>query len=266
MTIPENLSSSLDRADEILKHLLAEYDACLRNRSVSARAVHVTHEICEKLCGTLDRTARRYWELHISPTLIEKERKWAKVYFPITKDKADLESTLGRWYWKAVRANHQALYDYLLSKQPFTNTANRWIAVIHDLAVNSKHVDLVPQMRHEEVIRTSVIGQDGGSVSWGAGGMTIRGPKASVGFGPGGGAIGITSKGAVFSGDVRVMGAPIDTDTQRTLPTAGVTDKVDVWARFLISGHSDDAAELCRVACNGTRHIVTEMCDLFCPS
>ncbi len=263
MTIPENLAASLDRADEILKDLLTEYDSCFHSRNVSARAVQLTHEVCEKLNGVLDRTARRYWELCIFPILTEKDRKWAKVYFPITKDKANLDSTMGRWCWNNVRTDHQALYDYLLSQQPFENTGNRWIPVIHDLAVNSKHIDLIPQTRHEEVIRTTVIGRDGGSVSWGPGGMTINGPKANIGFGPGGGAICITSQGAVFSGDVRVMGVPVDTNVQRPLPTAGVIAKVDVWVRFLISGHSDDAAELCRVACIGTRRIVTEMCSLF---
>lgn len=263
MTIPENLAASLDRADELLKELLTEYEACFISRSVSARAIQLTHEVCEKLNGVLDRTARRYWELYILPILTEKERKRAKVYFPITKDRKSLDSTLGRWYWKAAGAEHQALYDYLLSQQPFENTGNRWLPVIHDLAVSSKHIDLIPQMRHEEVIRTTVIGREGGTVSWGVGGMIITGPKASIGFGPSGGAIGITSEGAFFSGDVRIMGVPVNAKTQQIFPTTGVIQKVDVWTRFLIAGHSYDAAELCRDACTGTRRMVTEMCLRF---
>ena len=53
-----NIAASLDRSDELLKELLAEYDRSLKDKAVSARALQLTHEICERLRSTLDRIAR----------------------------------------------------------------------------------------------------------------------------------------------------------------------------------------------------------------
>lgn len=53
-----NIKASLDRADELLKELLAEYNKSLHNKDVSARATQLTHEVCERLRSVLDRLAR----------------------------------------------------------------------------------------------------------------------------------------------------------------------------------------------------------------
>jgi hypothetical protein len=93
----ENLERSLDRADVLLTELLAEYDSSLTQKAVSGDAVERTHDICEKLRGILDRTARRYWDLKVSPHLSEEDRKKASVYFPVAPDQNGFDSTLGRW-------------------------------------------------------------------------------------------------------------------------------------------------------------------------
>jgi hypothetical protein len=59
----DNLERSLDRADVLQTELLAEYDSSLTQKAVSGDAVERTHDVCEKLRGILDRTARRYWDL-----------------------------------------------------------------------------------------------------------------------------------------------------------------------------------------------------------
>ncbi len=238
MPYPRNLAVSLDRADELLKELLAEYETCLRSKSVTDRAVQLTHDVCERLRSVLDRTARRYWEIHISPVITEEDRKAASIYFPIAKNIASMDSILGRWRWKAVRHQHQPAYDYLLAQQPFSNTNNRWLAVIDELAVAGKHIDLVPQTRTEE--KRITVSRGGGSVTYN---------PAAVKFGS--------------AGTVRLAGALVDPRTQRIIPTDGVTERVELWVSFVISSHNINAAGLCKEACAGTRRIATEMSDQF---
>ena len=230
-----NIATSLDRADELLQDLLAEYEACLRSRAVSDRAVQLTHDVCERVRSVLDRVARRYWEVHISPAIAQDDRRIATVYFPVAKDIASMDSTLGRWRWKAVRDAHHPLYDYLLAQQPFSHASNNWLTVVNDLAVASKHIDLVPQTRSEE--RRTTVSGPGGSVSW--------------------------NQGVTFGSGVSVMGAPVDPRTQRIVPTPGVVERVETWVAFIISTHNVNAAWLCREACAGTRRVATEMSDRF---
>ncbi len=231
----QNLALSLDRADELLKELLAEYDASLQAKVVNPKAVHLTHEVCERLRSVLDRVARRYWDLHIAPNLSDDDKRAAGVYFPIAPDQNGLDSILGRWRWKTVRAQHQAIYDYFLKYQPFQHPANKWLVILNDLAVQGKHIDLVPQRRLEEHR------------------VTVTGHGASVNWGP----------GVTFGGGVSVMGAPIDPATQRIMPTPGVTERVERWVSFVIEGHGVNAAGFCNEACAKTRRIVTEMTDQF---
>jgi hypothetical protein len=54
-----NLSSSLKRAEELFGELRSEHAKALADKNVGDKTVHLTHEIMEKLRGTLDRTARR---------------------------------------------------------------------------------------------------------------------------------------------------------------------------------------------------------------
>lgn len=230
-----NLAISLDRADELLKEMLAEYAASLHAKSVSPRAVHLTHEVCERLRSVLDRVTRRYWELHVAPQLSPADRQAAAIYFPIAPDQNSFDSTLGRWRWKAVKGQHQPIYNYLLKLQPFHDSGYHWLMILNDLAVQGKHIDLVPQKRTEE--RRVTVSNSGGSVSWGT--------------------------GVVFGSGVRVMGAPVDPRTQRIVPTPGVTERIETWVSFLIEGHGVNAAGFCQEACAKTRQIVIDMTDQF---
>lgn len=229
------IETTMNRAEEILGDLMGEYQNCLDSKQVSDRASQLTHDVCEKLRSVLDRTARQYWEKHISPELTERERERASVYFPVAPHQNGFDSILGRWCWQSVRAKHQDVYDYLLAQQPFSNAANGWISSLNDLAVTGKHIDLVPQVRREE--RRVTVSRDGGSVSWGSG----------VSFGKG----------------VSVMGAQIDPVTQRIVPTPGVTEKIEVWVSFIIDGYNVNAAAFCRDACDETKIIAIEMDSKF---
>jgi hypothetical protein len=143
-----DLAISLDRADELLKALLAEYDRSLHDKKVGTRAVQLTHEVFERLRGVLDRVARLYWEQKVAPQLSEDDRDAAAVYFPIAPDQHSLDSILGGWRWKSVRDQHQPVYEFLRSLQPFISKSNEWLATLNDLTVEGKHLDLVPQKKN----------------------------------------------------------------------------------------------------------------------
>ncbi len=232
----QNLSMSLDRADELLVDMLAEHQRALKGRQVSARGVHLTHEVCERLRSVLDRVARCYWEQRVAPAISQSDRDAALVYFPVTKDQGGFDSVLGRWRWKSVRVQHQSLYDRLLELQPFKNGVdNGWLLTLSKIANSGKHVDLLPQKRVEE--KRVIVSGPGASVSWGS--------------------------GVTFGGGVSVMGVPVDPRTQRIVPTPGITEKIEIWVSFLIDGCNVDAADFCRRACLETRRIVTDISDTF---
>ena len=231
-----NIAISLDRADELLADLMAEYNASLHAKEVSARAIQLTHEVCERLRSVLDRLARGYWDKYVWPSLSAEDRKAATVYFPIAAEQNGFDSTLGRWRWKATRAAHQEVYNILFALQPFTSEANRWLIILNDLAVQGKHIDLVPQKRIE-TRQITVTGPGGASASWGP--------------------------DVIFGSDVFVAGTPMDPRTQRIIPTPGVSEKIEVWVNFIIQGHEVNAAEFCRNACRNTRIVATDISNRF---
>ena len=115
----KNIAGTLDRADELYKELMTEYDRSLLAQSVSDRAVQLTHEVAGALRSVLDRTARRYWDQHIAPSLSETDRDNAKIYFPITASQHGFDSMMGKWKWKTLRADHEAIYIFLLDSVRF---------------------------------------------------------------------------------------------------------------------------------------------------
>jgi hypothetical protein len=235
-----NIKASLDRADELLKELLAEYNKSLHNKDVSARATQLTHEVCERLRSVLDRLARHYWEKKVSPELLEDDRKAATVYFPIAEDQNSFDSILGRWRWKTVREKHQDIYDFLLAHQPFVSKSKNWLRILNELAVQGKHIDLVPQTKTEE--RRITVERGGVKASWN---------PAAVRFGGGPGV------------SISIAEAPIDPRTQRIVPTPGVTERLETWVNFSIQGYGVNAAGFCTEACREVRRIATEMSDKF---
>src|SRR5688572_27285364 len=102
-----NIAATLDRLDEFTKELRAEYETCLRSKTVTPRALQLTHDVCEKSRSVLDRCARQYWEQKIARELTADDRERASVYFPITSDLHSFDSTLGRWAWRMVQADHK---------------------------------------------------------------------------------------------------------------------------------------------------------------
>jgi len=226
------LESMLDRADELFGDLEDEYKKCLRLQNVTAWAKNLSHEVLEKLRHSLDHAMYIIWEKRISPTLSEQKRKHAHIYFPITNKLSGFRSLLGQGKMSDLDKVNKNLYEFLLSKQPFSTAENQWLAILSENAALGKHVHLTPQKRVEN--RRIKVSRDSGSVSW---------DLSSVRFG----------------GGVSVMGAPIDPSTQRIVPTAGVTEEIELWVSFILTDYSVNALVFCKESCQKTRSLIEEM-------
>jgi len=64
------------------------------------------------------------------------------------------------------------------------------------------------------------------------------------------------SGGVYFSGNISVMGAPIDPKTQLPVPTPGLTTRVEIWTSFIIEGTDLNALGFCKDAVKGTKEII----------
>lgn len=230
------LESLLDRADELLKDLKKEYENCLFSHKVTERAKNITNEILEKLRNALDQTMWKAWDKYISPYVSDKDREHARVYFPITGDLNSFHSRLGRG-WQNLKHHNKELYDFLLSRQPFSSGENQWLGLLTKVAAEGKHVRLTPQKRRESR-RITVSRNDVGSVSW---------DQSSIRYAPG----------------VSILGAPIDPKTQRTIPTPSVTEQVEIWVYFTFEGYNVNAFRFCEDACQKTRMLVQDMTKLI---
>jgi len=231
--IYQNIAVTLATAERELKQLLAAYEASLSGQHVSVEAIQLTHDLCGHLRSVLDRIARRYWEKSVRPELGEDEANKSSVYFPVADDEHSFNSILGRW--RMDRTVHHAVVAFLRAQQPFTDLKNRWLYVLNDLAIQGKHIDLLPQKRVE------------------ARQVQVSSGHSSVTYGP----------GVTFGSGVRILGAPVDPRTQRIVPTAGLHETITIWVSFEIAGHGVNAAAFCRETVAATKRVVQEMTDLF---
>jgi hypothetical protein len=223
----------LKRADELLKDLEGEYQKCLEAQKVSERAKNLAPEVVVKLRSALDHAMRWAWNKHVSPNLVEQDRKSANVYFPITSDLHSLQSTLGRAGMYNSNKTYKHLYDFLLKKQPFSAEENRWLDILNSIAVEGKHIRLTPQKLTERMRQISV-SSPSGTVSWNA---------SAVRFGAG----------------VSIMGAPVDPATQRIVPTPEVTQRVNILFAFVFDTYGVNALGFCKEACQKTKALIEEM-------
>jgi hypothetical protein len=230
-----NITVTLDRANELFADLKKEYEQSLRNQTVSGRATQLTHDILEKLRSVLDRLVRLYWEAKVAPNLPEDERKRAVIYFPIADDENSFNSIIGRWRLKGIESQHETLIDYLRGVQPYCHPQNKWLKTLNSLAVHGKHIDLVPQTRFEQRMKTVTRGS--ASLSW--------------------------SPNVKFSAGVKLLGAPIDPRTQNIVPDATIIQKEEIWVSFILQNYGVDALGFCEHACSAVRIITEEMSQNF---
>jgi hypothetical protein len=192
--------------------------------------------VLEKLRHALDHAMRGAWDKYVSPHLSEKDKKRAHVYFPITTDLGFFRSKLGEGRMRDLNKVHKELYDFVLKKQPFSSNDNKWLELLAKIAAEGKHVKLAPQ-KLIDTRRIKVSRPNGSSVSWD--------PSA-----------------VKFGSEVRVLGAPIDLNTQRIVPTPEVIEEDEIWVSFILDDYGLNALGLCKEMCQKTRVLIEEMVNI----
>ncbi|GBR17552.1 hypothetical protein [Asaia spathodeae] len=232
----DDIKLPIERAEQFLREMEAEYKKCFAIKSVTPLAQQLTHDVCEKIKSSLDRIAYHYFTQWIKPSLAADDVAKARIYFPIADDHHSFESTLGNWRWKAVRGQHLNFYDRVRKLQPYEDNSYKWLSIVSKLANHGKHVGLTPQTKLEETI-TTVTRVGGGGVSWGS--------------------------NVIFGEGVSIMGAPVDPRTQRIRTTPGVTERQEIWVSFLIDGYDVNALEFCKDAVFKTKIILVNLAKEF---
>jgi hypothetical protein len=176
--------------------LKREYETSLHEKVIRDDLRVDIKNIFENLRSCLDYLAHELFE-----ALCGVAKKPDNLYFPIRSSRIEFDKFMNRDYLGLERANKQ-VFDFLESIQPYNNA---WLSQFNQLNNENKHQDLVEQTRVESRY-VSVTSLGGGGVSWGP--------------------------GVSFSGDVRVMGVPIDQRTQLPVPNNQVVTKITIWVDF----------------------------------
>lgn len=235
----KELESMFARAEELLEELEEEYNNYLHTKKVSRRARNLTHEVLEKLKDALEHTLRKAWEKFIAPNLSDEDKQKARIYFPAENDLNSFRSKLGRAKITDSDETHKNLYDFLLEKQPFSSRDNKWLRLLKEISDEGRHIRLV---RQESIVnpRITVSRPGGNRVSY---------DLSKVRFGS--------------RGKVKIFGAEVEPQTQRIIPTPGVTEKVEILVSFDLEGYGVNAFGFCKEACQKARNLVEEMVSTF---
>jgi len=206
----KDLESMFTRAEELLGELEEEYNSCLHAKNVSHEAIHRTHEVLEKLKSTINHTMTKTWTKIIAPGLSDEKKKKSQISFPTSNNSDNFRSALGRMMMKDPDKTHGNLYDFLLSKQPFSSGENQWIRTLSDVSGEGKHIRLIPQIRVERR-RIRLKKPELGEVSWDLDKVKFgEGVKAKIG--------------------------------------RGVIKKVEIWVSFILEGYGINALGFCKEA------------------
>ncbi len=163
--IPPEIEILFERAKEFKQELTREYEKCIgENENISLRALSLTHDIFEKIRHVLDHTMSLFWKKRISIRLSQKDKKKARVYFPIAKDLNGFKAMLGRAYMQDLDSIDKPMYDLLLSCQPFEQKYNKWLNRLAKLAGKGKHEQLINQKKVYSCLFTAK--SDMGNISW----------------------------------------------------------------------------------------------------
>ena len=66
-----------------------------------------------------------------------------------------------------------------------------------------------------------------------------------------------------FGQGVNILGAPVDPNTQRIIPTLGVTETIDKWVAFVLEGYDINAFEFCKDSYSNVKNIVGQAIEKF---
>ncbi|MGE4170552.1 MAG: hypothetical protein AB7F28_07525 [Candidatus Margulisiibacteriota bacterium] len=180
-----DINAVLTKSNNLLSQLEKGYLQCLHDQNIKDELLVEIKDLLTNLRTALD---------YLSKKIINKN-------FPIRNSQNDFNK-----YMSEVESG---LSNIFLKYQPFKGIG--WIKNFSALTNENKHVTLVPQKRVEET-RTTVLGSNGGSVSW--------------------------SSGVYFGNGISVMGVPIDPETQLPIPNNIVKTEKITWVYFYFDNSS----------------------------
>ena len=169
----------------------------------------------------------------------DNDKKKRAISFPTSNNFQSFASTLGRAMMTDSGKTHKNLYDFLLSKQPFSSSDNQWLGLLSKISGEGKHIQLIPQRRFE-TRRITVTKPGVGKMSWDPDRLTFR-----------------------QKGKAKILDAEVNPKTQRIKPTPGVTEKVETWVSFNLKDYGINALGFCKDVYLKTRELIEEMVNTF---
>lgn len=235
----QDIKSQIERAKELLQDLKLSCQKDLGERVVSERTKNLTQEVLIKMRHVLDQAMSRFFEKNIAQTLIEKNKKNAKIYFPIARNHAGLKSTLGRGSMINLEISHPEIFNFLESIQPY-NQNFQWLEEFSKFS-NEKHIRLTPQEVKEENETTI------GTTNFGA-----------VRVGPG---------GSVKMQNCLINGIPVNVEDLNTAPLSSFDPRLKVsrttWTSFYFQDTQINILWLCEKSVNDLEKILEEFFSKF---
>ena len=222
-----NINALLSRLDTLLPKIESEYNSALQIQTISSDLKINIKDFVSHLRSILDYLAH-----DIRDTYCPTADSTANLYFPIRNDKVNFDQYINGAY-PGLPTNHITLYNYLESLQAYNGNDNEWLTLFNKLNNENKHEKLVEQKRTETRSVKVSNKQGRGSVSW--------------------------SSGVKFGSGIKVMGVPIDPNTQMPIPNKTTTTEVTIWVDFKFIDINVSALWLLKESLKRIKDIVTEV-------
>lgn len=190
-----SIRALLKKAASDYANLKAAYEASLHEKLVREDFKVSIKNVFENLRSCLDYLAHDIFDAYCVGA-----KKPDRLYFPIRQTQPEFAAAIAKDYPNLPTAA-RVVYDLLESVQPYNDP---WLGQFNKLNNHNKHQDLVEQTRTES--RQVTVSRGGGSVSW--------------------------TSGVTFSGDVNVMGVPIDPRTQLPVTNTVAKTEITTWVDF----------------------------------
>lgn len=196
MNRSSSIQALISKSKKSFIELKKDYDASLQDQTISEELKIDVKNIFENLRSCLDYIAHDIHEACIKGSTPDR------LYFPIRQNRIEFDQAINKDFQNLSSLNSD-VYNLIEVIQPYNND---WLGKFNRLNNNNKHQNLEEQTKTESryVEVSSISGE--GSVSWGP--------------------------GVSFGGNVSVMGAPIDVDTQLPVKGSNVNTKITIWVDF----------------------------------
>ncbi len=142
--LDDEISGIFDRADELTRDLVQEYELCVQAAKVSERAKNIFHEVLVKLRSVLDFAMHRLYDKHTALQGKQKIKGERQAGFPICDNEVDFHMKLKKLGLSCLQVGKPSLYKKLRQPQPFT-TGKRDMRLLRDWSNLGKHVKLAMQ-------------------------------------------------------------------------------------------------------------------------